>query len=119
MNLSRHRPFCRVCPEVPGGWKGVARSTGGLLTILTLPVAIHGADEDHSALPLPTKARDRAWSSHAETKNRGSGAPFHPRALSGSGNPRKRSIAAHALSRMTTCPRMVRGSAEKSCRRTA
>ena len=68
-----HHPN-RVCSEVPGGEGGGLRLIGRLLTILTVPIASTGADED-------PRAR-RGLSRNAEPKQIAAlVCPFHPRAL--------------------------------------
>ena len=70
----------RVCPEVPGGLVDHVRSIGGLLPILTLPIASTGADEDQRACP--------GLSRNGETNEiAGSGVSITPRGLGAPASP--------------------------------
>ena len=69
-----HHPN-RVCSEVPGGESGDLRLIGRLLTILTVPIAGIGADEDLRA------RRGRARRNAEPQQIAALVCPFHPRAL--------------------------------------
>ncbi|MFI0843521.1 hypothetical protein [Mesorhizobium sp. IMUNJ 23232] len=81
----------RVCPEVPGGDSRVLRSIGGLLAILTLPIAFVALMKIIGPAPASAKTGKQKYAALV--------CPFHPRALRYPGNPRERWIALLACHR--------------------
>jgi len=105
MQEIRTSRLARVCPEVPGGLADHVRSIGGLLPILTLPIASTGADEDQRARP--------GLSRNGETKIRGSGVPI-PSACLGAGQSPERLRAAACCRQDDNLISKGRGGADKS-----